>query len=92
MTPFAVGQRVRTKAQKRVGHTRLPAYLQQRRGLIVRALGRFPLADERALNPETARSRELYTVRFEAPEVWPDASWSGSICADLFEDYLEAEA
>lgn len=92
MMPFAVGQRVRTKAQRRAGHTRLPGYLQKRRGTIVRALGSFPLADERAVTPETARSSELYTVCFEASEVWPDGGWSGSICADLFEDYLEAEA
>ena len=92
MTAFEAGQRVRTKPQNPAGHTRLPGYLQQRRGTIVRALGRFPLADERAVTPATARSSALYTVRFEAEEVWPDAAWRGSICADLFEEYLEAES
>jgi nitrile hydratase len=92
MMPFAVGQRVRTKAQRQAGHTRLPGYLEKQRGTIVRALGRFAFADERASAPESARSSELYTVCFEASNVWPDAQWSGSICADLFEEYLEAEA
>jgi hypothetical protein len=66
--------------------------LQKRRGTIVRALGSFPLADERALTPQTARFCELYTVCFDASEVWPEGAWSGSICADLFAGYLEAEA
>lgn len=90
MSAWRAGQRVRTKAQNPHGHTRLPGYLQERSGTIVRVLGTYPLADDRAVALSQVRSSALYTVQFDAAEVWPQSSWRGSICADLFEEYLEA--
>lgn len=86
---FDAGTRVRTRIQVSSGHTRLPSYLQCRSGVVVRALGEFPLPDERARDPEHPRLSELYTVQFDARDVWerPD---EGTICADLFEEYLES--
>lgn len=88
---FTAGQRVRTKPQRAGGHTRLPGYLQARCGVILSFLGSYPLADERAVSAQPARCAALYSVRFDAAEVWPEADWRGSICADLFDEYLEAE-
>lgn len=85
---FETGERVRTRPQRTAGHTRLPAYLQCKYGIVVRALGAFPLADERAADPAHARLSALYTVAFDARDLWSDASAS-RVHADLFEDYLE---
>lgn len=88
--PFEIGAAVRTRQQRPAGHTRLPAYLQRKRGVVVRTLGAFPLADERAVDPQHAKLSALYTVEFQAPEIWSDSTAS-TIHADLFEEYLEAE-
>ncbi len=86
---FETGARVRTRAQRRHDHTRLPGYLQCKPGVVLQALGEFPLADERARAPRNARFSQLYTVCFASRDVWDDAGDDGTICADLFEEYLE---
>jgi nitrile hydratase len=45
---FGVGDCVRTRAASLEGHTRLPRYLERRRGRIESVHGEYPLADERA--------------------------------------------
>jgi hypothetical protein len=86
---FEIGERVRTRAQNAAGHTRLPAYWQRKPGVVAKALGEFPLADERASGRGGAPEQRLYTVRFVARDVWPDAPAGDAIAADLFEAYLE---
>jgi nitrile hydratase len=89
---FEIGDRVRTRAQRTGGHTRLPGYLQHKRGVIGGRLGEFAFADERAGGVRDARKEQLYTVAFEAREVWDsDASANDVVTADLFESYLEAD-
>lgn len=80
---FEPGARVRTREQRTSGHTRLPSYLQHRQGRIVRVLGEFRFADEAAQRGAGAPKQLLYTVQFEAD--------GHSICADLFESYLESD-
>jgi nitrile hydratase subunit beta len=89
---YAPGDRVRTRVMNPRGHTRLPAYLRGRPGRIERVLGTMAFADARAAGDRTA-SDTVYTVRFAAADVWgADADPAGSICADLFESYLEPGA
>jgi hypothetical protein len=80
---FEVGERVRTRG-KSSGHTRLPHYLEQRSGRVVRVLGRFRFADEAAVRGFEAVEQSLFTVEFDAG--------GHSVCADLFESYLERDA
>jgi nitrile hydratase len=71
------------------GHTRLPGYLRGRIGRIERVLGTMVFADARAAGDPTVK-QTVYTVRFDAAGVWDaDAQANGTICADLFESYLE---
>lgn len=88
---FEPGTRISTKAQQVEGHTRLPAYLQRKHGVIVASLGAFLLADENAVDSRNARKSQLYTVEFQACEVWNDPQSGGAIRADLFEEYLEQD-
>ncbi|HEX3550415.1 MAG TPA: SH3-like domain-containing protein [Candidatus Elarobacter sp.] len=73
------------------GHTRLPRYLTGRRGRVDAVLGALPYPDRRAAGAREARET-AYTVRFAAYDVWgPDGDAGDSICADLFESYLEPD-
>jgi Nitrile hydratase beta subunit len=81
---FEVGQRVRTRQKRAAGHTRLPAYLQERGGRIVRVLGSYRFADEAAERGTDATPQMLYTVEFDTD--------GHRVCADLFESYLEDDA
>ena len=86
---FAVGDRVRAKVMNPPGHTRLPAYLRGRPGRVVWTLGTLPFSDRRAAG-DAAAAQPAYTVSFATADVWgPDGDPGGTICADLFESYLE---
>lgn len=87
---FRVGDRVRARVMNPPGHTRLPVYLRGRPGRIEYLLGTLPFPDERAAGVVSA-AQTAYTVRFAAQDVWgADGEPHDSICADLFESYLEA--
>jgi nitrile hydratase subunit beta len=86
---YRPGDRVRTRVMSPAGHTRLPLYLRGRAGTIEHVLGTMPLPDRRAHGEVTMQS--AYTVRFASADLWgADADPRGSVCADLFESYLEA--
>jgi nitrile hydratase len=86
---FTIGDAVRTRVMNPAGHTRLPVYLRGRRGRIEHVLGTLPFPDRRAEGAVDA-TEVAYTVRFAGSDVWgPDAEPEASICADLFESYLE---
>ncbi|HKU68278.1 MAG TPA: SH3-like domain-containing protein [Candidatus Baltobacteraceae bacterium] len=81
---FEVGEWVRTREKRGVGHTRLPKYLEHRRGRVIRVLGSVRYADEAARLGAGASEQLLYTVQFE--------QGGHCVCADLFESYLENDA
>ena len=87
---FAVGDRVQARGLRGSGHTRLPGYMRDRRGVVVAVRGDVPLADDRAEGIDAARIEALYTVVFEGRELWGDASEAGIfVNADLWDSYLE---
>jgi nitrile hydratase len=90
---FAVGDSVRTRPSNPEGHTRLPAYLCDRRGTIERVHGLLPLADDRARGAASRGAREtLYTVVFNGREIWRERSDETlSVAADLFDSYLRED-
>lgn len=86
---FAIGDRVRTRRHMGRGHNRLPRYARDRIGTIERVHGAFVVADKNAASgdrtPET-----LYTVRFDAVELWGDEALPGDqLSLDLWDLYLE---
>jgi len=87
---FAAGDRVTTILANPPGHTRLPAYLRGKPGIVVAERGAFPLADLRAAGCD-APPEALYTVGFAGADVWGvDAEAGTTIYADLWESYLAA--
>jgi nitrile hydratase subunit beta len=95
LTPrFRPGDRVRTRAEKPEGHTRLPRYLCDRSGTIEALHGVYPLPDDRALGVPLERCKKemLYSVSFDGSEVWRERKLEPlSIAADLWDSYLEPE-
>lgn len=84
-----IGQRVRVRDFEPRGHTRCPAYVRGRSGVIVRRDGEFTLPDVEAHRAERP-AEPTYSVRFEASELWgADAEPGASLCVDLWHSYLE---
>ena len=87
---YAVGDAVRTWNRHPEGHTRLPGYARNRRGVVadVHPACVYPdtNADGRGESPQ-----HLYTVAFSGAELWGDEAEAGTtVYIDLFEPYLEA--
>jgi nitrile hydratase subunit beta len=86
---YRLGQRVVTRATPVDHHTRLPAYLRGRTGIIERILGSHVFADSHAQglgeDPQW-----LYTVVFEARELWGiEAAPGHRVSFDAWQSYLE---
>jgi nitrile hydratase len=87
---FRVGQPVLARNLHPTGHTRLPRYVRGRRGAVVIDHGVFLFPDSHAAG-EGTRPQHVYSVRFEARELWgPDAPAKDGVYVDLWDDYLEA--
>ena len=85
---FQPGDTVRTRKWTTDGHTRLPAYARDRPGVIHAHNGAHEFADDSARGIEGAQ--HLYSVRFEARDLWPEAADSHDcVYLDLWESYFE---
>lgn len=85
---FAVGDKVRARNINPTGHTRIPRYVRGHVGEIVLHHGGHVFADKSA---EGNREGEhLYTVKFEATDLWGPDAFDGSVLIDLWQPYLEA--
>lgn len=84
---FAPGDAVRVTAATTPGHTRCPAYVRGKRG-VVRLV--YPLAfyPELRAHSTVKRREHSYAVEFEANQVWPDGDPRQTILVELFESYL----
>lgn len=86
---FAAGARVLARNVHPAGHTRLPRYVRGRRGVIARDHGLFVFPDAHAEG--RVEAQRLYSVRFEAAELWgPQAEPGACVFLDLFEAYLDS--
>jgi nitrile hydratase len=90
---FAVGQAVRMHIGRADHHTRLPGYVQGKRGVIEHVHGAHVFADANAQGLGE-QPQWLYTVVFEEAELWGDAAprQNLSVSVDAWESYLEASA
>ena len=87
---FSVGNRVRVRYTQAPGHTRQPAYVTGKPGVVVAHLGSFVFPDAHAVG-RRARPQHLYTVAFDAGDLWGDRAEPGTeVRVDLYEPYLEA--
>jgi nitrile hydratase beta subunit len=86
---FKAGDRVRTRNINPETHTRLPRYARNHVGIIERVQGFHTFPDRSALGEKDA-AEWLYTVVFEARELWgADADATLKVSIEAFEPYLE---
>jgi nitrile hydratase subunit beta len=85
---FATGERVRARDMSPAGHTRLPGYVRGHTGVValIQPAGVFPDTNAHFLgeNPQY-----VYSVRFDARELWGADTEPFSLTVELFESYLE---
>jgi len=85
---FAPGDKVRVVNDHPLAHTRAPRYIRGRVGTIDRQHGVHVFADANAKGD--GRGEHLYSVRFEAHELWgPSAAGRDAVYVDLWEPHLE---
>ena len=85
---FRVGDAVRTRHFQPSGHTRLPRYARDRRGVVVLDHGVFVFPDTHAASGDP-KPQHLYSVAFTMAELWGEgASAIDTVHLDLFDDYL----
>lgn len=86
---FAAGDAVRARELQPATHTRLPRYCRGKPGTIVRLHGPhvFPDTHARALGEQP---QWLYTVRFEARDLWGEDTTASAVHVDCWESYLES--
>lgn len=85
---FAEGDRVCARLMGATGHTRLPAYVRGRVGVIHTHHGAHVLPEASARGTE--RAEHLYSVAFKAETLWPEAlGRPDRVYLDLWESYLE---
>ena len=86
---FSVGDAVRTRMMNTLTHTRLPRYCRGKRGVVTTIHGAhvFPDANACGLGEQP---QWLYTVRFEASDLWGLDTTATAVHVDCWEPYLEA--
>jgi nitrile hydratase len=85
---FAPGDRVRSRTMNPIGHTRLPRYARGKLGTIVSVHGAHVFPDSHAARRDPD-PQWLYTVRFDAHELWGPDTTASCVHVDCWEPYLE---
>jgi nitrile hydratase len=90
---FALGQLVRARNINPQDHTRLPRYVRGHTGKVVMVHGAHVYPDrhvDRTLPPFNTNPEWLYTVVFDATELWGEAADPQvQVSVDAWEPYLE---
>jgi nitrile hydratase subunit beta len=84
---FAVGDRVRTTNVHPRSHTRLPRYCRDKPGTITKVHGAHVFPDANALG-QGEKPQWLYTVRFEAADLWGPDTTASAVYVDCWEPHL----
>jgi len=85
---FNVGDRVRSRPLNPPTHTRLPRYCRDKRGTIIAVHGAHVFPDANAIGLGE-QPQWLYTVRFDAAELWGTDTTAASVCVDCWEPHLD---
>ena len=89
---FAVDDRVRVKADAPLGgHTRMPAYVRGRTG-VVSALRPAQVLPDSAAHFQGEAPEHVYSVEFDSHELWGLEGEQFSLTIDMYESYVEEQA
>jgi nitrile hydratase subunit beta len=85
---FKPGDRVRVRRDAVPGHTRLPAYIRGKQGVVVSESPPYPFPDAHA-HGVVAEDEPTFDVRFRSEDLWPDAVDAAAVHVGVFQSYLE---
>jgi nitrile hydratase len=85
---FAVGDRVTTSSDAASGHTRLPGYVRAKAGTVT-ALRPGQVLPDTAAHFIGENPQHVYSVTYDAHDLWGADSEPFSLTIDLYENYLE---
>jgi nitrile hydratase subunit beta len=85
---FKPGDRVRVKLDYVPGHSRMPAYIRGKTGVVVNESPAYPFPDAHA-HAVDAQDEPTYDVRFRSEELWPNSAEPALIHVGVFQSYLE---
>lgn len=85
---FGTGDAVRTRVMSVPTHTRLPRYCRGKLGTITTVHGSYVFPDTNARG-EGEQPQWLYSVRFDAVELWGTDTTAAAVHVDCWEPYLE---
>ena len=83
---YRAGSTVRVRTGDPDHHTRVPRYVRGHTGVIIAALGQWPVPDDSARGLPL-RVQTCYAVRFTAADLW--GSGEHTVTVDLWECYLD---
>jgi nitrile hydratase len=86
---FAIGDAVRARVMNPRSHTRLPRYCRGKPGVITKVHGTHVFPDTNARG-EGEQPQWLYSVRFDARELWGADTTAAAVHVDCWDPYLEA--
>lgn len=86
---FSVGQSVRTRQMNPLTHTRLPRYCRDKPGVIAAVHGGHVYPDTNGCG-QGEQPKWLYTVRFDAKDLWGPDTTASAVHVDCWEPYLMA--
>ena len=84
---FKSGDKILAKNINPLHHTRIPRYVRGHIGVVEKDHGVFLLPDTNA-HGGPDKPEHVYTVRFEASELWGEAS-KDAVFIDLFDSYMD---
>ena len=85
---FEPGTEVIVRNDHPPGHTRCPRYVRRTTGTIETVRGTYVVPDEAVRGEDVAEP--LYSVRFDASDLWNDDTDGDTVYVDLWERYLAA--
>ena len=85
---FKPGDRVRVKLHFVRGHSRLPAYVRGKTGVVVGESPAYPFPDAHAHGIHS-EDEPTYDVRFRAEDLWPNGCDPALVHVGIFQSYLE---
>ena len=83
MKIIADGVRVQVKSKLVQTHTRVPAYIQGKTGIVERCCGLFRNPETLAYGKDGLPKEFLYRVRFFQSELWPSYEGNSSDTTDV---------
>ena len=88
---FKRGDRVRVRVDHVPGHSRMPAYIRGKTGVVVSESPAYPFPDAQAHCVASA-DEPTYDVRFSSTELWPNSADAAFVHVAVFQSYLAPSA